>query len=106
VLADFEDPSVAQILALGTIGFLPEEVDPDEVGGIRRARVYSGYSGWGPGQLEAELEEGSWIVEPALPDDVFADDPDHLWTGSYAARVPGSTSCVRCRSTPPRTEVG
>jgi len=41
--------------------------------------VYSGYSGWGPGQLEAELEEGAWIVEPALPDDVFADDPDHLW---------------------------
>jgi len=79
VLADFADPSHAEILALGSIGFLPEEVDPDEVGGIRRARVYSGYSGWGPGQLEAELEEGSWIVEPALPDDVFAADPDHLW---------------------------
>ena len=41
--------------------------------------MYSGYSGWGPGQLEAELEEGAWIVEQALPDDVFADDPDHLW---------------------------
>lgn len=78
VLADFEDPSVAQILALGSIGFLPEEVDPDEIGGIRRARVFSGYSGWGAGQLEAELEEGSWIVEPALPEDVFA-DPDQLW---------------------------
>lgn len=79
VLADFEDPSHAQILALGSIGFLPEEVNPDEVGGIRRARVFSGYSGWGPGQLEAELEEGSWIVEPALPDDIFVPDPDHLW---------------------------
>jgi len=78
VLADFADPSVAQILALGSIGFLPEEVDPDEIGGIRRARVFSGYSGWGAGQLEAELEEGSWIVEPALPEDVFA-DPDQLW---------------------------
>jgi putative transcriptional regulator len=79
VLADFADPSIAQILALGSIGFLPEEVDPEDVGGIRRARVYSGYSGWGPGQLEAELEEGAWIVEPALPEDVFAPDPDHLW---------------------------
>jgi len=78
VLADFADPSVAQILALGSIGFLPEEMDPDEIGGIRRARVFSGYSGWGAGQLEAELEEGSWIVEPALPEDVFA-DPDQLW---------------------------
>lgn len=79
VLADFEDPTRAEILALGSIGFLPEEVDPDRIGGIRRARVYSGYSGWGPGQLEAELEEGAWIVEPALPEDVFADDPDGLW---------------------------
>jgi putative transcriptional regulator len=79
VLADFEDPTHAQILALGSIGFLPEEVEAGDVGGIRRARVYSGYSGWGPGQLEAELEEGSWIVEPALPEDVFAADPDGLW---------------------------
>ncbi len=79
VLADFEDPSHAEILALGSIGFLPEEVDPDGIGGIRRARVFSGYSGWGPGQLEAELEEGAWIVEPALPDDVFGEDPDDLW---------------------------
>jgi len=79
VLADFEDPSHARILALGSIGFLPEEVDPGEIGGIRRARVFSGYSGWGPGQLEAELEDGSWIVEPARPEDVFAADPDGLW---------------------------
>jgi len=78
VLAEFEDPSVAGILALDSIGFLPEEVDADQVEGIRRARVFSGYSGWGAGQLEAELEEGSWIVEPALPDDVFS-DPDGLW---------------------------
>jgi putative transcriptional regulator len=79
VLAEFEDPSHAQIIALDSIGFLPEEVDPDEIGGIRRARIFSGYSGWGAGQLEAELAEGSWIVEPALPDDVFAEDPEHLW---------------------------
>jgi putative transcriptional regulator len=79
VLAEFEDPSRAEIIALDSIGFLPEEVDPDEIGGIRRARVFSGYSGWGAGQLEAELEEGSWIVEPAQADDVFADDPERLW---------------------------
>ena len=79
VLAEFDEPEHAEILALDSIGFLPEEVDPDEIGGIRRARVFSGYSGWGPGQLEAELEEGSWIVEPARPEDVFASDPGLLW---------------------------
>ncbi len=36
-------------------------------------RVYSGYSGWGPGQLEGELEVGGWLVMPARNELVFAD---------------------------------
>src|ERR671910_309860 len=50
-----------------------DEVDPEELGELRRARVFAGYAGWGPGQLDEELEEGSWIVEPALPEDVFTE---------------------------------
>ena len=61
------------------IGFLPEHTDPEEIGPIRRARVFAGHAGWGPGQLEAELEQGSWLIEPALPDDVFHPDPRRLW---------------------------
>ena len=80
VLADFPDPSEAGSLVLETIGFLPSEVDPVALGELRRARVYVGFSGWGPGQLDGELEEGSWIVEPALPEDVFTNDPDGLWS--------------------------
>jgi putative transcriptional regulator len=80
VVADFEEPERAAALVVGSIGFLPSEVDPDELGELRRARVFAGYSGWGAGQLEAELEEGSWIVEPALPDDVFAPEPERLWS--------------------------
>ncbi len=54
---------------------------PEDVGqGILRARVYAGYSGWGPGQLEAEMREGSWILDPAQRDDVFTGAPDRLWS--------------------------
>lgn len=80
VLADFVEPERAGALVLDSVGFLPTEVDPDELGELRRARVYAGYTGWGPGQLDEELAEGSWIVEPALPEDVFTAEPDELWS--------------------------
>jgi putative transcriptional regulator len=79
VLADFVEPDRAGALVLDSIGFLPAEVDPDELGELRRARVFAGYAGWGPGQLDTVLEEGSWNVEPALPEDVFTDEPGELW---------------------------
>ena len=80
VLADFAEPDRAGSIVLDSVGFLPAEVDPDELGELRRARVFVGYAGWGPGQLESELEENSWIVEPALVDDVFTSAPDELWS--------------------------
>ena len=45
-----------------------------------RAMFYVGHSGWGSGQLEAELAEGTWLVLPATPDHVFGDlDAFALW---------------------------
>ena len=41
--------------------------------------MFAGYAGWGAGQLEAEVAEEDWILEPALPDDAFTDDPEELW---------------------------
>ncbi|MGA9160537.1 MAG: YqgE/AlgH family protein [Actinomycetota bacterium] len=79
VVADFEHPEQAEVVAFDSVGFLPEETDAGSLGGLRRARVFAGYAGWGAGQLEAELEEGSWITEPALAADVFTDDPEALW---------------------------
>jgi len=80
VLAEFADPERAGSLVVANIGFLPSEVDPDELGELRRARVFVGYAGWGPGQLDGELSEGSWIVEPAAPEDVFTAAPEELWS--------------------------
>ncbi len=88
VIADFEVPERAEILALGSIGFLPQEAAPEEIGGIRRARVFAGYAGWGPGQLEAEMEQESWIVEPARPEDVFTGEPEHLWDAVLKRKGP------------------
>ena len=81
VLGDFRDPSESAALVLGSIGFLPGEIESaEDVRSLARTRVFAGYAGWGAGQLEDEIGEGSWIVEPALPDDVFASEPDHLWS--------------------------
>lgn len=80
VVAEFDEPERAGVLAFGSIGFLPHETDPEQVGSLRRARVFAGYAGWGPGQLERELEEQAWLHETATPQDVFTDDPDNLWS--------------------------
>ena len=46
---------------------------------IDQLRVFVGYSGWGPGQLEAELEQHAWFVVNMKRDDPFAPTPDRLW---------------------------
>ena len=42
-------------------------------------RVFAGYAGWSPGQLEAERDEGSWWLLDALPGDPLAGAPELLW---------------------------
>ncbi len=44
----------------------------------QKVKVFSGYSGWSPGQLEAEMKTGAWLVHPASIELVFNDDPS-LW---------------------------
>src|SRR3954447_14584880 len=81
VVAEFTDPAVAGVVAFGSVGFLPDEVDEADRGAIVRARVFAGYSGWGPGQLEAELAEDAWLATPATAADVFTAEPERLWEG-------------------------
>ncbi|MFN2590265.1 MAG: YqgE/AlgH family protein [Actinomycetota bacterium] len=79
VLAEFERPDDAEILAFGRVGFVTGEVESETIERILRARIFAGYAGWGAGQLEAEMEQNAWIAEPAHPEDVFTNDPDGLW---------------------------
>ena len=78
VLAEFNDVDDAAAPIMDRLGFMPAESEPEDLS-ISRMRLFAGYSGWGIGQLEAELEEASWIVVDALTDDAFADDPEELW---------------------------
>ena len=55
-------------------------LDPEEVAArVLDLRVFRGYSGWGPEQLDDELAEGSWMVLAAELSDVFSPSPFNLW---------------------------
>ena len=74
-LGDFEDPSEAGARISGSLGVLdPDRPEPS----LRRLRVFAGYAGWAPGQLDAEMEQDAWIVTPVEPDDPFS--ADDLWS--------------------------
>jgi putative transcriptional regulator len=45
----------------------------------QRVRVFAGYAGWSPGQLEQEMERKAWVSHPASADLIFAVDPLKLW---------------------------
>jgi putative transcriptional regulator len=90
VLAEFDDPEAAATIVVGDVGFASSEGELGDMAGLtRRARVFAGYSGWGPGQLEAELEEESWLVEPADGVDLFPEAGDDLF-GAVLRRKGGT----------------
>lgn len=87
VLAEFDDPGAAAWLVVADVGFVAAGAEPQEVErAVRRGRVYAGYSGWGSGQLEGELAEEAWIVEPPLPAELFPDAPERLWQAVLARK--------------------
>lgn len=48
--------------------------------GLHRVRLFAGYSGWGPHQLESELALDGWVVVDAHPDDAYTNDIPGLWS--------------------------
>jgi putative transcriptional regulator len=63
-----------------TLGTVDLTVPPDSAAAeITRVRIFRGYAGWSPGQLEAELEIGAWMVFDPHDDDLFTDRPTDLW---------------------------
>ena len=62
---------------LGTVDLerAPDEVVPR----VERLRVFAGYAGWGPRQLEAELDAGGWFVVRAERADPWSASPEGMW---------------------------
>jgi len=72
-------PSGFQQVAPG-YGLVDLDAEPaDIVSDLAGVRVFSGYAGWGAGQLESEIEEGSWYVVPSAPGDLLSAEPESLW---------------------------
>jgi putative transcriptional regulator len=87
VLAEFDEPAAAATVVHGDIGFARADGDLEDLArSTRRARVFAGYSGWSPGQLEAELEEDSWLVEPVGGVDLLADPDEDLFRAALETK--------------------
>lgn len=87
------DDQVEGVVAVfGSVGVVDLDHEAAVIGpAVARFRVFAGYAGWGPGQLESELERDAWYVVDAEVGDVFTDEPEGLWS-RVLARQPGSVA--------------
>jgi putative transcriptional regulator len=64
----------------GSLGLVDLDAPPEViVDAVTQMRVFAGYAGWSPGQLEQEMAEGAWFVVPATSRDAFHPRPEGLW---------------------------
>ena len=64
----------------GLVGTLDLEADAEEVADtVDGIRLFAGYAGWSPSQLEDEIESGAWFVVDADPADLLTENPGDLW---------------------------
>ena len=81
VIGEFEQVSASPKPIVGDLGLVDPEGSEE---GLVRVRIYAGHAGWGPGQLESEVEQDAWIVEEAAADLPFSDGD--LWATALEAR--------------------
>ncbi|RZS90000.1 putative transcriptional regulator [Motilibacter rhizosphaerae] len=64
----------------GAVGLVDLDTEPSVLAGsLAGFRVFAGYAGWGPGQLEGEIAADAWVVVDATYDDVLPAAPEQLW---------------------------
>lgn len=75
------DPAPGNIMDTVQVGRRMEELEALASGWTvsLKLRLFAGYAGWGPGQLDGELRRGSWLVHPAGLNLIFDVEPAALW---------------------------
>jgi putative transcriptional regulator len=86
-------PGVRPGHVLPGLGIVDLDEPEDELRTLRALRLYAGYAGWAPGQLEGEVEAGGWWVVAARADDLWAPRPELLWR-DVLRRQPGTLALV------------
>lgn len=78
----------------GRVGLVDLDVPVETLqGAIDGLRVFAGYAGWSPGQLESEVDEGAWLVTAAEDGDLLAANPWDLWR-TVLRRQPGDAAML------------
>lgn len=100
-LTDPGDEPVGWRGTFDTVGLVDLDSPVELVAGsVRAMRVFAGYAGWGAGQLQAEVEEGSWHVVASEPGDLFRTDVETL-RRDVLRRQPGELAWVSTRPVDP-----
>ena len=92
--AKYSGPAVPMMPGI-YLAVLPDSVDALLSKPPAKIRFFSGYSGWAPGQLQAELDRGDWLVVDADAKTVFQRDTSRLWQDMLAR-----ARAVRAGNTP------
>jgi putative transcriptional regulator len=81
----------------GDVGIIDLDTPAEVLGpALHRMRVFAGYAGWSPGQLDQEIEQDSWYVVDGVPEDVFGAHPARL-RADVLRRQPGELAWVATR---------
>nr|WP_245750367.1 YqgE/AlgH family protein [Nocardioides terrae] len=101
LLRDPADVPVGFRSVNGSLGLLDLDTPAELLtGSLAGLRIFAGYAGWAPGQLEGEVEEGSWYVVPAEAPDAFRGDTTALWR-DVLRRQPGELAWHSTRPADP-----
>lgn len=80
------DGVVFEPVTQAVVDFLKSQWSPLPAEDRPMVRLYAGYAGWGPGQVEGELKSEAWVVLKATPEIVFHPNPEEGWADAFGKK--------------------